>query len=270
LSRSNFCTFKSTPVQKMKSDTAKELSRIYNAAISAVNGQDSIGKSINSHDFDLFNHFIIEFFDSKTRFEWETHTSVSTDLPDYDTFMDFVKRTLTFKAKLKIIKISGDSPRNCTLPSALSTSLATSVLCKGKHNVMMCEFFKVKSAINWKVITEIHRCASIISVPIRSQSVNPSRRASLARQTSFASAWSISHSKICQNEHAVRFATGWRQQSNSICYGDPHPSEHWAIKDLRFHWSLNIRIMLVSVKTGGLNLRNRRFSFGLQSWEGDI
>ncbi|XP_012064516.1 PREDICTED: uncharacterized protein LOC105627849 [Atta cephalotes] len=110
----------------MKSDTAKEFSRIYNAAISAVNGQDSIGKSINSHDFDLFNHFII--FDSKTRFEWETHTSVSTDLPDYDTFMDFVRRTLILKAKLKIIKVSGDSPRNCMSPSALSTSLA--VLCK--------------------------------------------------------------------------------------------------------------------------------------------
>ncbi|XP_011050453.1 PREDICTED: uncharacterized protein LOC105143694 [Acromyrmex echinatior] len=92
----------------MKSNTAEELSRIYNAAISAVNSQESIGRPINSHDF--FNHFIIELFDSKIRLEWESHMNDSTDLPDHDILMDFItKRILTLKAaKLKVTKVFGD------------------------------------------------------------------------------------------------------------------------------------------------------------------
>jgi len=56
----------------MKSNTSEEFNRICNAAIGAVNVQESIERSINSHQlilFDLFNHLIIEFFNSKTRIE---------------------------------------------------------------------------------------------------------------------------------------------------------------------------------------------------------
>ena len=74
---------------EVKGDTVEEFSRIYNAIISTVNGQESIEKPINSHGFGFFNHFIIELFDPKTRLEWESYTNDS-DLPAYDTLMDFI------------------------------------------------------------------------------------------------------------------------------------------------------------------------------------
>ncbi|XP_018400069.1 PREDICTED: uncharacterized protein LOC108777630 [Cyphomyrmex costatus] len=159
LSRSNFCTL--TAVHKMKSDTAEELSRIYNAAICAVNGQESIRRPINSHGFDLFNHVIIELFDPRTRLEWESHTSDSTDLPDHEMLMDFIaKRTLTLKAaKPKPNKISEDPPRNAKshVANKRTADAPGCVLCKGKHNVMMCEQFKAKSASERKSVAETYR-----------------------------------------------------------------------------------------------------------------
>ncbi|KYQ59583.1 hypothetical protein ALC60_01390 [Trachymyrmex zeteki] len=125
----------------MKSDSAEELSCIYNAALSAVNGQDSIGKPINSHGFDFFNHLIIELFDPQTRLEWESQISNSTDLLDHDTLMDFIaKRKLTLKAaRPKTAKVSGDPPRSAkTHVAKCTTETFGCVLCKARHNVMMC------------------------------------------------------------------------------------------------------------------------------------
>jgi len=51
---------------KMKDVIAEELSHIYNAAITAVNAQESIGKPIELYEFDFFNCWLIELFDSHT------------------------------------------------------------------------------------------------------------------------------------------------------------------------------------------------------------
>ena len=57
----------------MKSDTAEELNRIYNAVTSAVNDQESIGRPIQMHGFDILNYFAVELFDPRTRFEGVTY-----------------------------------------------------------------------------------------------------------------------------------------------------------------------------------------------------
>jgi len=157
LARSNFAKF--TAVAKMKSDTADELSRIFNAATCAVNGQESIGRPISSHGFDLFNHLVVELFDPKTRLEWESVSSASSDPPEYEALLDFItKRALTLNAAKPKVKTPGDPPQSAKSHHAKQGRDVTScVLCKGKHNVMMCEQFKAKSAVDRKIVAETHK-----------------------------------------------------------------------------------------------------------------
>lgn len=126
LTRSNFVT-----VAKMKSDTAEGLSRIYNAATSAVN-EESIERSINSYGLDLLNHLVVELFNPKTRLKWESYSSESTDPPDHETLRNFImKRTLTLNAtKSSSIKVSETrcNPRSRTL-SNFALSMRLSVSC---------------------------------------------------------------------------------------------------------------------------------------------
>jgi len=155
--RSNFSTF--TAVEKMKGDTAEELSRIYHAVTGVVNGQESIGRPIHSFGLDLFNHLVVELFDPKTRLEWESYSSDSTDPSTHETLMDFItKRTLTLKAaKPRSNKGSGDPAQSAKTHHAKRVEWAQCVLCKGKHNVMTCESFKTKSAAERKTVAETHR-----------------------------------------------------------------------------------------------------------------
>ncbi|XP_011859812.1 PREDICTED: uncharacterized protein LOC105557234, partial [Vollenhovia emeryi] len=158
VARSNFAAFTSTP--KMKSDTAEELDRIYNAVTSVVSGQEGIGRPIASHGCDLLNHLVAELFDPKTRLEWASYTSESDDVPSHETLVKFIsRRALTLKvAKATTAKVSGDPPRSAKshLPKR-SIASSQCVLCKGKHHVMMCDEFKAKSAIERKTVAETHR-----------------------------------------------------------------------------------------------------------------
>jgi len=81
LIRANFAAFTSVP--KMKTETAEELSRIFNAVTTAVNAQESIDRPIASHGMDLFNYLVVELFDPQTRLEWESATSDSVDPPSH-------------------------------------------------------------------------------------------------------------------------------------------------------------------------------------------
>lgn len=63
----------------MKGESADELDRICNAVTTAViNAQESVGRPIDSHRMDLFNHLVVELFDPRTCLEWESATSDST------------------------------------------------------------------------------------------------------------------------------------------------------------------------------------------------
>ncbi|XP_011859524.1 PREDICTED: uncharacterized protein LOC105557010 [Vollenhovia emeryi] len=102
----------------MKSDSIDELDRIFNAVTSVVSGQEGIGRPI-----------------------------------------DFHGRALTLKvAKATTAKVSGDTPRT-TKSHHIKQATASSqcVLCKGKHNVMMCDEFMAKPATERKAVAETHR-----------------------------------------------------------------------------------------------------------------
>ncbi|KYM94040.1 hypothetical protein ALC62_15344 [Cyphomyrmex costatus] len=146
LARSNFSTF--AAMAKMKCNTAEELNRIYHVVTSVVNGQESIGRTINSHGFDPFNHLVIELFDTKMRLEWETHSSTSNELPSHETLLDFIsKRALTLNAaKPKSSKVSGDSTRPAKAHYAKRNADSPQCSCARAslhYNVMMCENFKI-------------------------------------------------------------------------------------------------------------------------------
>ncbi|XP_071580189.1 uncharacterized protein [Temnothorax nylanderi] len=155
LIRSNFATF--TAVAKMKAATADELSRVHNAVTSAVNAQESIGRPINSHGMDLFNHLVVELFDSRTRLEWESSTGDSFEPPTHETLMNFITK--------RILTLNAANPKNTTKPaSEPSRSAKTHVakrsepsqcpLCKGKHSLMGCPDFKAKTASERKTVVE--------------------------------------------------------------------------------------------------------------------
>ncbi|XP_071582222.1 uncharacterized protein [Temnothorax nylanderi] len=158
LIRSNFATF--TAVAKMKAATADELSRVHNAATSAVNAQESIGRPIASHGMDLFNHLVIELFDSRTRLEWESSSGDSFEPPSHDTLMSFISK--------RILTLNAANPKNTTKPaSEPSRSAKTHVakrsepsqcpLCKGKHSLMGCPDFKAKTASERKTVVETNK-----------------------------------------------------------------------------------------------------------------
>ncbi|XP_011859383.1 PREDICTED: uncharacterized protein LOC105556882 [Vollenhovia emeryi] len=158
VARANFAAF--TAVPKMRSDTAEELDRVFNAVTSVVSGQEGIGRPIETHGFDLLNHLVTEMFDPKTRLEWASYTSESTDVPSHDTLVKFItRRALTLKvAKATTAKTSGNPPRSAKSHHAKGSPTSSQcVLCKGKHNVMMCDEFKAKSATERKTVAETHR-----------------------------------------------------------------------------------------------------------------
>ncbi|KMQ87813.1 hypothetical protein RF55_12812 [Lasius niger] len=155
LIRSNFAAF--TTVAKMKGETADELSRIYNAVTTAVNAQESIGRPIESHGMDLFNHLVVELFDPHTRLEWESSTCGSFDPPDHETLTNFITtRILTLNAaKPKInTKSNGDTSRTAKTHLAKRGSEPQCALCHEKHILMQCREFKAKSANERKKVIE--------------------------------------------------------------------------------------------------------------------
>ncbi|XP_011859610.1 PREDICTED: uncharacterized protein LOC105557075 [Vollenhovia emeryi] len=158
VARANFAAF--TAVPKMRSDTTEELDRVFNAVTSVVSGQEGIGRPIETHGFDLLNHLVTEMFDPKTRLEWASYTSESTDVPSHETLVKFItRRAFTLKvAKATTAKTSGDPPRSARSHHAKGSPTSSQcVLCKGKHNVMMCDEFKAKSATDRKTVAETHR-----------------------------------------------------------------------------------------------------------------
>ncbi|XP_029680140.1 uncharacterized protein LOC115245797 [Formica exsecta] len=139
----------------MKGETAEKLSRVYHAVTYAVNAQESIGRPIESHGMDLFNHLVVELFDARTRLEWESSTSDS-----FETLLNFItKRMLTLNAaKPKTVKISRDSPKPAkTHFTRHESNAAQCALCKERHALMVCGQFKAKPVNERRSFVEAHR-----------------------------------------------------------------------------------------------------------------
>ncbi|XP_071579354.1 uncharacterized protein [Temnothorax nylanderi] len=158
LIRSNFATF--TAVAKMKTATADELSRVHNAVTSAVNAQESIGRPIDSHGMDLFNHLVVELFDPRTRLEWESSSGGSVEPPNHDTLMNFItKRILTLNAAYpkSIVNTASEPSRSAKTHNAKRTEPSQCPLCNGEHSLMGCPDFKAKPASERKTVAETNK-----------------------------------------------------------------------------------------------------------------
>ncbi|XP_071572845.1 uncharacterized protein [Temnothorax nylanderi] len=158
LIRSNFATF--TAVAKMKAATADKLSRVHNAVISAVNAQESIGRPIDSHGMDLFNHLVVELFDSRTRLEWESSSGDFFEPPSHDTLMNFItRRILTLNAAnpKNTVTNSSEPSRFAKAHAAQRTEPSQCPLCTERHSLMGCPEFKAKSASERLSVAETNK-----------------------------------------------------------------------------------------------------------------
>ena len=75
LIRSYLATF--LGLQKMKSESAVELRKIFHGIKSTVSSLETIGRPINQSE-DLFIYLAVELLDSRSRREWENSVSEST------------------------------------------------------------------------------------------------------------------------------------------------------------------------------------------------
>ena len=104
----------------MKNDTAEKLNRTREELFTTHQCRER-SEPIQSHGFDIFNHFVIELFDTKT-FEWKSHTNESNEPLDHKILMNFItKRALTLNAAESL-----NAKRNI--------ETAQCVLCKERHN----------------------------------------------------------------------------------------------------------------------------------------
>ncbi|XP_025262627.1 uncharacterized protein LOC112637358 [Camponotus floridanus] len=158
LIRANFAAY--TAVPKMKNATADELNRIYNAATTAINAQESIERPIGTHGMDLFNYLLVERFDPQTRMQWESSIRDSVDPPSNDVLMDFIaKQILTLNAVQPTTAAkSGDTSRSAKSHFVRRASgSSTCAACKEKHSIMQCSTFKAKTAAERKGLVEANR-----------------------------------------------------------------------------------------------------------------
>lgn len=91
LVRAYLANFLSLP--KMRNESAAELRKIFHGAKAAVISLSGIKRPINSSE-DLFVHLIVELLDPRSRREWETSISVTTEPPAYATLEKFLDRRL--------------------------------------------------------------------------------------------------------------------------------------------------------------------------------
>ncbi|XP_029171127.1 uncharacterized protein LOC114945863 [Nylanderia fulva] len=146
----------------MKGDTAEELRRIHNAVTAAVNGQESIGRPINTHGMDLFNFLVTELFDARTRLEWESSTSDSSEPAQNEALVDFISRrilTLNAARPKSASKPPGDAPRvaKAHVTKHQGTESPHCALCREKHTLMTCRDFKAKTVNDRKAFVESNR-----------------------------------------------------------------------------------------------------------------
>ncbi|XP_029159528.1 uncharacterized protein LOC114931578 [Nylanderia fulva] len=140
----------------------KELRRIHNAVTAAVNGQESIGRPINTHGMDLFNFLVTELFDARTRLEWESSTSDSSEPAQNEALVDFISR--------RILTLNAARPKSISKPPGETSRIAKThftkqqgaepphcTLCRERHTLMTCRDFKAKTVNERKAFVETNK-----------------------------------------------------------------------------------------------------------------
>ncbi|XP_011859011.1 PREDICTED: uncharacterized protein LOC105556524 [Vollenhovia emeryi] len=167
LVRSCFASF--TAIPKMKSESTdsltSDLKRLFHGMLSTVGTLESIGRPI-ANSADLFVHLVTETLDPRSRREWETEVSGTSEPPSYETLKSFVERRVRTLEALQPHKAESTLPASGKSTSATTKSARSHLtqkptkkggrcaLCEGDHYILFCSEFQKKSAKEKKGIVE--------------------------------------------------------------------------------------------------------------------
>ncbi|XP_070172246.1 uncharacterized protein [Polyergus mexicanus] len=145
---------KFTAIQRLKSESASDLRRLYHGVMSTVGSLESIGRPITRGE-DLFVHLVVDLLDSRSRREWENAISSTTEPPSHSALLQFLDRRLhTFdslqSAKPEMIpaKPSANSGRPTRVLHARKQEgkRGRCSMCQQDHYIMFCDAYQSKTA----------------------------------------------------------------------------------------------------------------------------
>ncbi|EZA62317.1 hypothetical protein X777_04056 [Ooceraea biroi] len=161
LVRSYLSTFSTFP--KLKNESEVDLRKLLHCLKSTISYMMSIGRSMSSND-DLF--VFLAVLDQRSRREWETAISDSTDPPKYEELEQFLDRRLHALESMLPVNSEYASSSAGSAKSTRSlharkqeksdTKRNRCVLCHKDHFVMLCEDYKNKSAQDRKQLVDVN------------------------------------------------------------------------------------------------------------------
>ncbi|KMQ85031.1 hypothetical protein RF55_16696, partial [Lasius niger] len=153
LVRSCFSTF--TAIPRMKNESAADLKHIFHGMLSTVGTLEGIGRPI-SDCTDLLVHLVVEMLDPRSRREWETSVSDTSEPPSYAALKTFLERRMRTLEALQPAKTEPPSSSSSKAANTASRSAISHLAQKtakksgrcamyqGDHYILFCGDFQKK------------------------------------------------------------------------------------------------------------------------------
>lgn len=140
-------------LQKIKSESANDLRRLYHGIVNTVGALDSIGRPITKGE-DLFVFLVVELLDPRSRREWENSLSETTEPPSYAALQQFLERRLHTLESLPSAKVETPAKPSATLARQTRSMHARQqddtrnrcTMCGKNHFIMLCDTYQSKTA----------------------------------------------------------------------------------------------------------------------------
>ncbi|XP_070167796.1 uncharacterized protein [Polyergus mexicanus] len=143
-----------TAIQRLRGESSADLRKLYHGVLSTVGSLESIGRPIARGE-DLLVHLVVDLLDSRSRREWETTISDTTEPPSYAEPIQFLDRRLhtleslppskTESSPAKPVASSGRPPRVLHARKPESKR-GRCTMCHEEHYIMFCDAFGAKTA----------------------------------------------------------------------------------------------------------------------------
>ncbi|XP_011700180.1 PREDICTED: uncharacterized protein LOC105457284 [Wasmannia auropunctata] len=157
----------STALQKLKSESAPELRKLFHCVLNTVGSLEGIGRPITRGE-GLFVYLIVELLDSKSRREWENAISETTEPPSYSDLRQFLERLLhileslqpikpeTGKADASPAKTSETSTRQAARCTRAKRKISMAAALFADEIITSCDAYQAKTAEERKKHVEKH------------------------------------------------------------------------------------------------------------------
>ncbi|XP_011262598.2 uncharacterized protein LOC105255167 [Camponotus floridanus] len=161
------CYTKFTASPKMKTESAGDLRRLFHEMTSTVGTLESIGCPITD-GIDLFVHLVVERLDPRSRRDWKTSISTSSEPPSYDTLKTFLECRMQIleahqPAKTEAASATGSKPSSATQSARAHIAQKSTkrngrcTMCQGEHYVLFCTEFQKKTPAQKKEHAEANQ-----------------------------------------------------------------------------------------------------------------